>query len=252
MLGLGFGPVLAGTISTCLPGPLTATYLIDIALLIICLGCVWYAPETKSSAGTLRLKMRKPYVPHEIRALFVPAAIAGFAGFAVMGLFNAAVSGVVIEQMGIHNRIAIGCIVLTIFMGSAAGQSTQHLLSSRSRLPVGCLLLAMGMVVIGISIYYAHLIALIVGAVVAGIGQGIAFRAGLGEITQQSPAEHRAGAAAMFFIVIYIAISLPVVGLGLAAQVLGVGMAGALFSGVIAVLALIAMIAIVREYRHIP
>lgn len=248
MLGLGLGPVLTGVVSTCLPAPLTTIYLVDIALLILCFVYVWRTPETRPRTGTLRLEVRKPYVPHEIRALFVPAAIAGFAGFAVMGLFNAAVPGVVIQQMGIHDRIVIGLIVLTIFIGSGVGQGTQHLFPAHYRLPVGCLLLAIGMVTLGISIYNAQLVMLIVGAIVAGIGQGTAFRAGLGAITQQSPAEHRAGAAAMFFIITYIAISLPVVGLGLAAQVLGIGLAGALFSGIIAVLALVAMVVILKVH----
>ena len=246
MMGLGLGPVLAGTVSTYLPGPLSMTYVVDILLLLVCVMLVINEPETRPRAATFTLQLRRPYVPPEIRGVFVPAAIAGFAGFSVMGLFNAAVPGVLIHLMDIQDRTAIGLTIFLLFMGSSFGQATQHLLPAGQRMTLGCLLLAVGAVLIGISLYQAIYVLLVVGALVAGTGQGVAFRAGLGAITQESPAEHRAAAAAMFFIIVYIAISLPVVGLGLAAQTLGLPTAGALFSGIVAVLAIAALLAILR------
>ena len=59
---------------------------------------------------------------------------------------------------------------------------------------------------------------LLAGGVVAGFGQGLSFRAGLGAVNAGSPQSGGAEVASSFFVVAYVAISIPVVGEGLLAQ----------------------------------
>jgi len=88
MGGLGLGPMLAGALSQYLPSPLVLTYLIHIALATLALICVWWAPETVKRPTHPTLSLQRLNVPPEVRGVFVPAAIAGFAGFAVCGFFS--------------------------------------------------------------------------------------------------------------------------------------------------------------------
>ena len=55
----------------------------------------------------------------------------------------------------------------------------------------------------------------VTGAVIAGMGQGISFRAGMGAIASASPTTEKAAVTSAFFVVAYIAISVPVIGVGL-------------------------------------
>jgi hypothetical protein len=66
-------------------------------------------------------------------------------------------------------------------------------------------------------------------------------RAGLEAVNTRAPAERRAGVASTFFIVMYIGISLPVIGMGLAATHLGLQTAGIAASITVAGIAAIAL-----------
>ena len=88
---------------------------------------------------------------------------------------------------------------------------------------------------------FGHLdpvLALAIG--VAGLGQGTTFRAALALLTAASPPDRRAEVASSFFVVAYVAISAPVVGEGLAAQLVGLRTAGVGFGVAVAVLAAVA------------
>src|SRR4029077_20914280 len=71
---------------------------------------------------------------------------------------------------------------------------------------------------------------LLATAVVAGIGQGLAFGRGLAAVAERSPPERRAEVSSTYFVVAYLGISLPVIGEGLAAQVWGLRTAGVSFA----------------------
>jgi hypothetical protein len=73
---------------------------------------------------------------------------------------------------------------------------------------------------------------------VAGLGQGLSFRAGLAAINDASPADRRGEVASSFFVVAYVAISVPVVGVGVVAQLASLRAAGLIFTAIVAALAL--------------
>jgi hypothetical protein len=85
----------------------------------------------------------------------------------------------------------------------------------------------------------------IASAVIAGLGQGLCMRAGLEAVNAHAPAQRRAGVASAFFIVMYVGISLPVIGVGMAATRLGLQAAGIGFSITAAAVAAIALATLV-------
>lgn len=92
---------------------------------------------------------------------------------------------------------------------------------------------------------------MIVATIVCGLGHGLAFREGLQAVNTRAPAQRRAGVASTYFIVLYIGISLPVIGEGIAAAALGLQTAGIVFSIAVAAIAAIvlARLVTVRESR---
>ena len=67
------------------------------------------------------------------------------------------------------------------------------------------------------------------------------------------PTERRAEVSSTYFVVAYVAISLPVVGAGLAAHAWGLRTAGEVFAVVVAALAMVCLAAIlVQERRGTP
>ncbi|WP_201745008.1 MFS transporter [Aidingimonas lacisalsi] len=250
MGGLGLGPVVAGLCASYLPDPLWLPYMLHLALAGLAILAIGFAPETVVRPERIRLGWQRPSVPAEVRAVFFPAAIAGFAGFSVLGFFTATAPAFMGQVMAVSNPIAIGAVAGSPFFASTLGQLLQARIPSPLRLPCGCLILLVGVMAIGTGIALASLACFLVGALVAGIGQGIAFRAGLGEVVAACPPIRRAEATSSFFVVAYVAISLPVVGIGLTARVIGLSITGELFAGLVALLVIMALI-LLRRQRHL-
>src|SRR5439155_581417 len=81
---------------------------------------------------------------------------------------------------------------------------------------------------------------LVAGGIVAGLGQGSSFRHGLAAINEVSPLQRRGEIASGFFAIAYLGISLPIVGVGLVAEVAGLRAAGLLLAAVVDRLAAVA------------
>lgn len=105
----------------------------------------------------------------------------------------------------------------------------------------------------GAATAFAVFPALVAGAVVAGVGQGITFSTGLAAVAGRADPASRAGVTSSYFVVVYVAISLPVVGVGAASQVWGLVTAAVVFSVAVAVLALLALASLLlRRRAHAP
>ncbi|ERJ20237.1 Major facilitator superfamily protein MFS 1 [Salinisphaera shabanensis E1L3A] len=249
MGGLGLGPLFAGVLSQYLPAPLTLCFVADLVLIAIAGMAIALVPETAERPARPRLRIQSLQVPPEVRGVFIPAAIAGFAGFSVLGLFTAIAPAFMGKILNYDNHALTGAVVFLLFVASTVGQIGQARLPQKWRLPLGCIGLIIGIALVAMAIVMSSLMVLVTGAIVAGIGQGVAFRAGMGAVTAASPPARRGEVASTFFVVLYIAISIPVVGIGLAAQMLGLRAAGIGFSIAVAVLAAAALAGLIIRRR---
>ncbi|TWP35005.1 MFS transporter [Leekyejoonella antrihumi] len=246
MGGLGLGPLLAGVLSEYAPLPLQLSFIVDLVLVAIGALCVLVVRDPVSRVATLRLRPRPLRVPPQIRALFTRAAIAGFAGFAVLGLFTAVSPAFLGTVLHHRNRALVGVIVLVVFAASVAGQGLSSRVDLDRALELGCGILIAGAVLVGISLPLHSLALLIVGGIVAGFGQGMSFRAGLGSVAAATPADQRGEVTSTFFVMLYVGISVPVIGDGALASAFGLVSAGIVFAAVVALLAAVALVLVRR------
>lgn len=243
--GLGSGPLLAGLLVQYVPHPLQLPFLIHIVLAVMAGVAVIVVPETSERCGSIGVQRLS--VPAEVRAVFVIAALAAFAGFAVMGLYTAVAPSFLANVVGIDNHAIAGAIACSIFAASAVAQIGATLIPPQRAVAIGCAVLAAGMAVLTVALYFSSLTGLIVAAVVSGAGQGISFSRGLAAVAELTPPERRAEVSSTYFVVAYVAISLPVVSEGLAARVWGLRTAGVAFAIAIGVLAVICLVAILWQ-----
>lgn len=251
MGGLGAGPLLAGVIAGFGPWPQRLPYVVHLGLLVVAAVGVWTMPEPVRLAGCPRWRIRvlRPTVPQQVRGTFVRSAVAGFAGFAVLGLFTAVAPSFLGVVLGVHDLAVSGAVVFTVFAASTIGQAALVPRLGSASLRVGCRTLIAGMVLLAASLAIESLALLLTAAVVAGLGQGVSFRAGLAAVNAQTPAAQRGTVASTYFVVLYVALSLPVVGEGLAAELVGLRTAGIAFSIVVAALAATALALLHRSGR---
>ncbi len=201
-LGLGLGPVLSGSLVEFLPWPMRLPYAAHIVLIVLALLLLQRVPETVQIAERPTLRMQRIALPREVRAAFIPAALAGFAGFVVVGFFAAVSPQLMRGVLGYRSTLLIGLAVFLLFACSAFGQAIEKQIVQRMRQRVGCALLIAGLICVACCACQRSSVAFFSGTVLCGIGQGISFRAPLGEIANHTPALRRAEVTSTFFVVL--------------------------------------------------
>jgi len=243
--GLGTGPLLAGLLVEYAPAPLHLSFIVHIVLALLAGAAVLIVPETSQRTGSIGVQRLS--VPAEVRAVFVIAALAAFAGFAVTGLFTAVAPSFLSQVVGITNHAVAGLIACSIFAASAVAQVAARTMNPQRAVAIGCAILVVGMVILAVALHFSSLAGLIAAAVVSGIGQGISFSRGLAAVAERTPPGRRAEVSSTYFVVAYVAISLPVVGEGLAARRWGLQTAGVTFAIAVAILSIICLVAILAQ-----
>nr|WP_188543867.1 MFS transporter [Rhodococcus trifolii] len=248
--GLGLGPLVAGVLVQFLPYPLHLSFVVHLVLLAIGAVAVFMVPETVDVQQGARPALQRLSVPAETRPLFVRAAIAAVAGFAVLGLCTAVVPGFLSSIIGISSHFVAGLVVFLVFAASAVAQIAARRLDTNAALVSGCAALVVGMLLIMLALSTSSLVALVAGGIIAGIGQGLGFGTGLAAVAGATPPERKAEVTSTFFVVAYVAISVPVIGEGVAARSWGLQTAGIVFAAAVAVLAAVALVASAVEARR--
>lgn len=250
--GLGVGPLLAGIVSQYFPWPLRSVYALHLILLVMACAVVWYCPETVHRPSHPRLQRQHLGLPVSVRPTFVPAAIACFAAFALLGLLTSLEPAILGQATGMSNRAAIGAVVCLVFVSSLGGQILQRQLADAARLPIACATLALGAGLLAVSMMAGSVTLLMIGAVISGLGHGGIFAASIVTVTAASPDEKRAEVTSLLFVVIYLAVAVPVLGLGGAVALTSLRTAGIAFAFLVFLFSIAALASLWRHRRPAP
>lgn len=251
MLGLGFGPLLCGVLAEYLPFAMRLVFIVDIVLLIPAFIAIWLMPEPIKNKQSFHIKVQKLSVPAHIRGTFIYAMIPVFVGFSMLGLFTAISPNFLGDILNIHNKAIIGITVFLVFCASTVGQLLFKQRPDYNVLMLGSVTLIVGVIFVGIAIPLSSFVLLLIGAIISGLGQAFSFRAGLSTVNAASPADKRAEITSAFFTIAYIAISIPVVGVGLLETTLSIQWAGIIFSIIVVILATISFILLLINYKNV-
>jgi MFS family permease len=246
LVGLGCGALLSGLLATYASDPLRLPFVIDLVLIAVATIGLLLVPETVERRR-LRFRPQRLAVPAEVRGVFLRAATAGFAAFAVTALFSA-VGPTFLRQMLDRNSPALaGLVVFLMFSMALVGQLLVRRMSDLSALTLGCVLLLLATTLLGLSVALSSLGLLIASAVVTGLGQGAVFGGALGAINARAPADRRGETASSFFVVTYLGLSLPAIALGVAIDATSIRPAAIAFCVVIGAVVLAVIVSQLRE-----
>ncbi|MFD8251849.1 MFS transporter [Streptomyces werraensis] len=237
MGGLGCGPLLAGILAEYAPWPLHLPYAVHLTLVACSVAVLLWLPETVRDLRPLRtVRPRRPGVPPRVRAVFGPAATAAFVGFALFGVFTSVSPAFLAQYLGVTDHAVSGAVVATAFFASIAGQTAVGRVGVSRSLPLGCAGLLAGLALLAGALHWDSLALVVPSALVGGVGQGLAFRGALTAVSRASPPDRRAAVISALFVVAYAGISVPVIGVGLLTEPLGLENAGLVFIACMAAL----------------
>ncbi|MEU4949626.1 MFS transporter [Streptomyces lavendulae] len=251
MGGLVCGPLLAGLLAQYAPWPLYLPFWVHLALVACSAAVLAGLAETVRERRPLStVRPQRLRLPAQVRAVFGPAAIASFVGFALFGVFTSVSPAFLAESLGIHDPAVSGLVVALAFFASTAGQLAVGRVGVRRSLPLGCAGLLAGLALLAGALLWDLLVLVVLSALVGGVGQGLAFRGALSAVAGASPPHHRAAVISTLFVVAYTGISVPVIGVGVLTGPLGLEGAGLVFIACMAVLVSAAALYLLR--RPVP
>ncbi|MBV8933023.1 MAG: MFS transporter [Kutzneria sp.] len=246
-VGIAAGAVGAGALAQWAPWPLETPYLVLVTLAAVLVAAIaMRVPETVAADVTFSLatliRPRRISVPRSIRRPFVVACLGVGAAWSVGGLYLGLGGSLAKDLLGIHNHLVAGVVILLVQGIGGLSQLGLTKLSWRAASVVGCVALIVGMAVVAVSVASTNAPVFLFGDAVTGVGFGLVFMGGTRLVTQAAPAEARGQVLAAYFVVAYLAISVPVIGAGVVATALGLARTFYVFATLMGLVSVITLI----------
>ena len=217
--GLAIGPLLAGLLAVYVTSEPRMIALVFSVLLALALMGTVLSPEGRAVPDPRpRYRPQRPTVPAAARAQFTAALTGDFLVFTVFGVFAGLASAFLSGTLHRSSPLLAGLAVFVSFGVGALTQVTTFTWPLRRLLAMGIPVLIVGLAVLVSAAWVQppSLLLFFVGAGLVGVGSGAIYRSTLTVVITTAPADERAGALALFFVVGYVGLSLPVVGAGIA------------------------------------
>jgi MFS family permease len=235
--GLGCGTLLSGALAQTGVVALRLPYWVYLGLLVPAALGVLLAPET------VKVSERPSFAPQRLGragrgARHVrPRHLGGFSTFMISGLFGAVGPLFLGKYLGYHSHLLAGVVVFILFLASAAGQLILGRMSERTALVGGDLAVVLSACLLIVALEVESLPLLIASGVAGGVGQGLAVGAGLAALGAETPPQRRGEVSATFFVVLYVALAVPIVAVGVLSQGIGLRPAGVVIGALAVALA---------------
>jgi MFS family permease len=214
---LGVGPLIAGCLAQWVSYPLTVPYLVFVALGAVALAGLWAAPETGAPVPRAAARTR-PAGPRPTVRLPVPAAAGTLAAFAANGLF-AGLSGLFLATTFHDPSHALsGAALFLVFAAGVASQLATGGLPASRVLALGTVSMLTGLVLLVVSVRLSipNLALFLIAGALIGAGSGAVFKGTTGIVLEASPPESRVAMTSDLLIALYVGLSVPVIGAGVA------------------------------------
>ena len=225
LLGMGVGALGTSLLVDYAPAPMQTVYFLLAAMFVLQALGVWMLPETVSrSPGTLASLVPRVRVPRAARAAMLRIAPVDVAVWALGGFYLSLGPTLARAVTGDNDVMTGGWVVFALTGGGLVAVLMLRSLSTHRLLMTGGVVLVAGLLVTltgvhagnagNAGIFFA-------GTVLAGMGFGSAFQGALRSVLPLAEAHERAGLMAAFYVLSYLAFSVPAIIAGTMAHVVG-------------------------------
>ncbi|WP_144635240.1 MFS transporter [Bordetella genomosp. 13] len=238
LFGMGIGALVTSLLVQYAPAPMRLIYLLLIALLAIEALLVLGLPETASRVPGLWASMRpRVRVPPAARGAMLRILPVNIAVWALGGFYLSLGPTLARIVTGSDNVVVGGWVVFALTMSGFAAVAVLRTLSTPRLLMAGSIALASGLMVTLAGVHLDSAAPFFAGTCLSGAGFGAAFQGALRSVVPLAPPAERAGLVAAFFVLSYLAFSLPVLLAGVLAHELGLRLTMDLYGAALIVLA---------------
>lgn len=213
---LGVGPLVAGGLAQWAKWPLTLPYLVWVALGAVAIVGMLSVPETGARAS--RPAIKNPPKNSVSARLPIPAAAGTFSAFAASGLF-AGLAGLFLATTLRHPAHALsGATLFLVFSSGVAAQLATTNLRAPLVLALGTtsMLAGLALLVVSVRLSTPNLALFLTAGALIGAGLGAVFKGTTGIVLETAAPENRLAMTSALLVALYVGLSIPVVGAGIA------------------------------------
>ncbi len=216
MIGLGVGALGTSALVQFAPAPTELVF--DLLLLVFALQTLaaLYLPETvERRPGAWRSLKPSISIPEQARTTMWQVLPINTAQWALLGFYLSLGPTLARIVTGNDAPVVGGALIAALVLSSVVGLLLVRQRAPRPALAAGAAVLAIGVGVTLAGIQLHSTAAFFAGTVIAGLGFGAAFNGSIRSLVPLAAPHERAGLMSGFFVLSYLAFSLPAVAAGL-------------------------------------
>jgi MFS family permease len=216
MVGLGIGALAASALVQFAPGPTRLAFDLLILLFAILAVAAFYLPETvERQPGAWRSLVPSFTIPPHARAALWQLLPVNTAQWALGGFYLSLGPTLAVVVTGSTAPLTGGALIAALVLSSALAIAFARERRPKSVLMAGAAGLMAGVAMALAGVHWHSGLLLFGGTVVAGLAFGAAFNASIRHLVSVAKPRERAGVMSSFFILSYLAFSLPAIVAGL-------------------------------------
>ncbi len=254
--GASAGPALGAVAFHYHLWPTSLPHLFTLGFATMCIIALALARETAPRAGgplgLRRILPRPPRVPPAIRVSFFVGALGLSLSWTLGALYGSLGPSLALEFLNVEGR-GPASLFAALFQG--VGGLSQLYFRSRpalTSLGLGPILIIAGLLLVLVALGLASAPLFAFGTVVLAVGGGCAFCGSVGLVSLAAPEKRRGEVFSALYVIAYVALSLPVVLVGLGADFTGLHTAFTIYAIAVGAGALILLILTTRLAGRLP
>lgn len=234
--GLGLGPGLGGVFAEYVPDPLRTPFLVHLVAIAAAIAIIASLPETVRDRTRRPLTLRLG-VPAEDRAVFWRVLVPSGMLFSLFdGVCLSLIPVFEVRELGVTNYAVVGAAGFLVLVTGAVSQLVFHRLAPTPAIVWGLAVASVAFVgvVIGAPLESPALV--LISVAVTGGACGLVFKGGVDLCTRIAPEGDRGKLISSYYVACYLGgFSVPLLAVGILADVVGLTAALAVLTGVAAV-----------------
>jgi len=248
LLGMGAGALGAGALAQFAPAPTRLVYDVLLAVLAAQTLAAFWLPETVTRrAGALAAMRPQLAVPRRARPTLWQVLPVNTAQWALGGFYASLAPSLARIVTGLHSPLLGGAVVAALVLSGAVAVLVVRTRPARVALAGGTVALVLGLGVTLAGVQWHSTAAFFAGSLIAGLGFGSAFNGTLRSLVPLAEPHERAGLMSTFFVLSYLAFSVPAIAAGLAAGRVGLQAASLGYGLLLVALAAVALAMMARR-----
>ncbi|WP_434648642.1 MFS transporter [Pseudomonas sp. D1-2] len=248
LLGMACGAMGCGLLAEFAPMPLQLTYWLLLALFLVQAVYLWRLAESVSpQPGAWRSLRPTLHVPVQARRALWLILPLDLAAWAVGGFYLSLAPSLVRAATGSTSNLIGGSLVAVLTLSGALSIYMLRNRAAQMMLRLGATLLVLGLALVLIAVHAASLPLFFIGTLVTGSGFGAGFIGALRSIMPLALPHERAGLMSAFYVLSYLAFSLPSLLAGNLTRIFGLIPTTDGYGAVLIVMAAGALVGLLRE-----